>query len=101
MGTHLRFFAPFLIHKYYMGIPQKFTFPFYYQPHPLCVLAAEELQNNIISTTNWNHNFWKSNKENQIPIGKMFGVLLVKNVFGEIGYLAAFSGKIGDKNIFF
>ena len=81
-------------------IPKKFTFPFYYKPHPLCVLAAEELQNNIISKTDWNHNFWKSNKENQIPIGKMFGVLLVKNVFGEIGYLAAFSGKIGDKNIF-
>lgn len=30
--------------------------------------------------------------------GKMFGVLVVQNAVGEIGYLAAFSGKLGGKN---
>lgn len=81
-------------------LPTQFTYPFYYQAHPLCVLAAQELQDYIISENNWNHIFWKSKKPNELPIGKMFGVLLVKSVKGEIGYLAAFSGKIGDKNIY-
>jgi tRNA pseudouridine32 synthase/23S rRNA pseudouridine746 synthase len=81
-------------------LPIKFTFPFYYKPHPLCVLAAEELQENVINDTNWNHVFWKIPNSNELPIGKMFGVLLVKANDGKIGYLASFSGKIGDKNIY-
>ena len=24
-------------------VPERFTFPFYYQPHPLCLLAVEQL----------------------------------------------------------
>ena len=32
-------------------------------------------------------------------MGKMFGVLVVQNTNKEIGYLAAFSGKIGDDNL--
>lgn len=31
-------------------------------------------------------------------IGKMFGVLVVRNQNGELGYLAAFSGKLADTN---
>jgi len=81
-------------------LPSQFTYPFYYQAHPLCVLAAQELQDHIITNNNWNHIFWKSKKNNELPIGKMFGVLLVKTYNGQIGYLAAFSGKIGDKNIY-
>ena len=33
-----------------------------------------------------------------MPIGKMFGVLIVKNSAKQLGYLAAFSGKLGGKN---
>ena len=25
-------------------LPERFTFPFYYQPHSLCIVAAEQLQ---------------------------------------------------------
>ncbi|WP_110456808.1 RluA family pseudouridine synthase [Shewanella algidipiscicola] len=79
-------------------LPERFTFPFYYEPHPLCVLAAEELQAYLSSQTDWQHNFGLSNDTNNV-IGKMFGVLLVRNNSGEIGYLAAFSGKLAEQNL--
>ncbi|NQY26371.1 MAG: RNA pseudouridine synthase [Piscirickettsiaceae bacterium] len=72
------------------SLPERFTFPFYYQPHPLCLLAAQELQSHLESQTDWQHNFNVT--------GKMFGVLLVKNKQGKVGYLSAFSGKIADSN---
>ena len=31
-------------------------------------------------------------------IGKMFGVLLVKNAQGELGFISAFSGKLAEQN---
>jgi len=78
-------------------LPERFTFPFYYQPHPLCLLAAKELQSHLKTQKHWQHNFGiDSNKET--AIGKMFGVLLVKNKNNEIGYLSAFSGKLADNN---
>lgn len=78
-------------------LPERFTFPFYYQPHTLCVLAAEELQQYLQTQTTWQHNFGLSSNA-ETAIGKMFGVLLVRNKNGEIGYLAGFSGKIAEKN---
>jgi len=80
-----------------MALPERFTFPFYYQPHPLCVLAADELQQRISTPQKWQHNFGLTDDPNNI-IGKMFGVLLVKNQAGNIGYLAAFSGKLAEQN---
>jgi len=79
------------------NLPEKFTFPFYYQPHPLCLQAAKELQLHLSTQTDWIHNFGLNN-ENEGAIGKMFGVLLVQNKDHEIGYLAAFSGKLADSN---
>ncbi len=77
--------------------PERFTFPFYYQPHPLCLLAANELQQYLKTQQEWQHNFGiTGDKKN--AIGKMFGVLLVQNKHNEIGYLAAFSGKLASKN---
>ena len=78
-------------------LPGLFTFPFYYQPHRLCLLAANELQFHLKTQTEWQHNFGVDG-DKEAAIGKMFGVLLVKNEQDEIGYLAAFSGKIADKN---
>ena len=78
-------------------LPERFTFPFYYQPHALCLLAADELQLHLESQTQWQHNFGLSD-DKEAAIGKMFGVLLVRNNHGEIGYLAAFSGKLADQN---
>ncbi len=78
-------------------LPEKFTFPFYYQPHPLCLLAAKELQQHLITQSDWYHNFGLSD-DPALIIGKMFGVLLVKNSNGDLGYLSAFSGKLAEQN---
>ena len=72
------------------SLPERFTFPFYYDPHPISKLASNELQNHIEKQTDWKHDFDQ--------IGKMFGVLLVQNTKNEIGYLAAFSGKLSGVN---
>jgi tRNA pseudouridine32 synthase/23S rRNA pseudouridine746 synthase len=84
-------------------LPDKFTFPFFYQPHPLCILAAKELQHYLETQTQWQHNFGhnEDNGDNDQAIGKMFGVLLVKNKANDIGYLAGFSGKLAGKNNFY
>ncbi|MCL7762373.1 RluA family pseudouridine synthase [Polaribacter sp. Z014] len=81
-------------------LPKKFTFPFYYQPHQLAKIAVNELQEYLENQTDFTHNFGLSETENnELPIGKMFGVLIVKNKQNEIGYLAAFSGKLADKSL--
>lgn len=78
-------------------LPERFTFPFYYLPHPLCILAAEQLQDHLTNQTQWQHNFGLFNDPNHI-IGKMFGVLLVNNAAGELGFISAFSGKLAEQN---
>ncbi|WP_194436383.1 RluA family pseudouridine synthase [Vibrio fluminensis] len=78
-------------------LPNAFTFPFYYQPHPLCVLAAQELQQHLVEQSNWQHNFGSEN--DPTGTGKMFGVLLVRSPQGELGYLSAFSGKVAEENL--
>lgn len=67
-------------------LPERFTFPFYYQPDPLCLLAVKELQDNLDKLSSSLIDF----SEN----GKMFGVLIVKNNQGELGYLSGFSGAL-------
>jgi tRNA pseudouridine32 synthase/23S rRNA pseudouridine746 synthase len=76
------------------SLPEKFTFPFNYQPHPLCLVAAKELQLHLTQQKEWEHNFGLEEGKEGAIIGKMFGVLLVRNAQNEIGYLAAFSGKL-------
>ncbi|WP_199271712.1 RluA family pseudouridine synthase [Paraglaciecola sp. L3A3] len=79
------------------SLPERFTFPFYYQPHPLCIMAAEQLKQHIAMQNRWQHNFGLTDDANKI-IGKMFGVLLVKNKQGKLGFLSAFSGKLAEQN---
>lgn len=88
-----RFTADISGHK----LPEQFTFPFYYTPHPLCVLAAEQLQQHLLTQSDFEHDFGL--EDEQAGRGKMFGVLLVQNQQGELGYLSAFSGKIADQNL--
>jgi len=90
-------FTPFTSSIDTYTLPEQFTFPFYYQPHPLCLLAAKELQTHLQTQKQWQHNFGLSDDKENV-IGKMFGVLLVQNKANEIGYLAAFSGKLAGKN---
>jgi len=79
-------------------LPEKFTFPFYYEPHPLSIIAAQELQNYLKSQTNFDHNFGLDKTQEGLVIGKMFGVLVVQNQQNELGYLWAFSGKLAESN---
>ena len=81
----------------HLALPEKFTYPFHYTPHPLCVLAAEEVKEYIASRKEW---------QEELAFGKMFGVLIVQtdngitnNEENQIGYLAAFSGNLDGKNL--
>lgn len=80
-------------------LPVKFTFPFYYEPSLIAKIAAKELQEYLENQTDFEHNFGLNETQTDLPIGKMFGVLVVKNEKNEIGYLAAFSGKLADKSL--
>ncbi|MGJ1242089.1 RluA family pseudouridine synthase [Sphingobacterium siyangense] len=79
-------------------LPTRFTFPFCYEPHPLAVTAAQELQYYIETQDDWTHNFGLDAAVEGLAIGKMFGVLVVKNQHNELGYLAAVSGKLAGSN---
>ena len=81
-----------------VSIPDKFYYPHYHEPHPLCQLAANELQQYLKEQAKWDHDFSTDPRDPQADIGKMFGVLVVENAAGELGYLCAFSGKIAGRN---
>lgn len=66
-------------------MPDKFTYPFHYTPHPLCIAAAEEVKTYLSTQQTW---------QEELTKGKMFGVLIVQTPNQEIGYLAAFSGQL-------
>lgn len=78
-------------------LPERFTYPFYYEPHPLAKLAAAELQHYLETQTDLDHNFGL-NGDGEGAIGKMFGVLVVQDAEGKLGYLSAFSGKLAGSN---
>ena len=82
------------------GLPtdQPFDYPFYYTPSKLAQIAAEELQELLRIEDGLSHNFGLDRDQDGLIIGKMFGVLVVKNTDGKIGYLMAFSGKLAGKN---
>ena len=68
--------------------PERFTYPFCYEPHPLCEMAAKEVQAYIGS-----HMEIREDADN----GKMFGVLVVEYEGGQ-AYLAAYSGLLAGRN---
>ena len=80
-------------------LPEKFTFPFYYEPHLLAKIATTEVQAYLEHQTDFSHNFGLEANDNALAIGKMFGVLVVKDKQNKIGYLTAFSGKLADKSL--
>ena len=93
------YFQPFATPVSKIKLPPKFTFPFYYEPHPLCKIAVNEVQEYLKTQTDFDHNFGLDASKKGLPIGKMFGVLVVQNKQNGIGYLAAFSGKLADKSL--
>lgn len=79
-------------------LPEKFTFPFYYEPHLLAKIATEEIQEYLENQTDFKHNFGLKTYSPKNAIGKMFGVLIVQDKNNQLGYLAAFSGKFDDNS---
>ena len=71
-----------------LALPEQFTFPFYYKPHPLAVAAAKQLQQQLK----------KLDKAildtDDIDAGKMFGVLVVQDESQQLGFISAYSGQI-------
>ena len=68
-----------------VDLPKQFTYPFQYEPHPLAVMAADEVRRYLLSQTQW---------QDELSHGKMFGVLVVVSQNGEVGFLSAFSGQL-------
>lgn len=85
-----------MIHLYPAGfscpLPDSFTDPFRYAPHPLVLKAGELLMHRIRSSSALSSIFAE---------GKMLGVLAVLHGedFQELGFLAAFSGNVGGMNV--
>lgn len=72
-----------------VALPERFNNPFSYVPHSLCVRAAEEVRRVVVRNYAWSC---------EVAAGKMFGVLVVRDACGQIGFLAAFSGLLGGCN---
>lgn len=72
-----------------MPSPERFTYPFNYQPHPLCKAAAEQVKRYLGDFSPW---------ETERLSGKMFGVLVVSDQEGRRSFLAAYSGNIQGRN---
>ncbi len=77
------------------ALPEKFTYPFHYEPHPLAKIAATDFQERYMSTIENAHAFWR---ETTSGTGKMIGVLVVLTQDNKLGYIAAFSGKLSSGN---
>jgi len=71
--------------------PERFTYPFAYEPHPLCQLAAKEAQAYIGS---------HAEIREDADRGKMFGVLVVEEATANspFYFLAAYSGLLAGRN---
>ena len=92
-----------------LSAPEQFTYPFCYEPHPLCIAAANEVRRYLTEHREWH---------DELQRGKMFGVLIVdasksplkgktsypvSSLFkgklerASFSFLAAFSGTLDGK----
>ncbi len=98
MSTSAPYFHHFQKDTSGIELPLRFTFPFCYDPHELSILAAGQVQAYLESQKDFNHNFGLIDGQDGLVIGKMFGVLVVQDENGNLGYLAAVSGKMAGTN---
>ncbi|NOJ14094.1 RluA family pseudouridine synthase [Vibrio splendidus] len=72
-----------------LSLPTRFTFPYYYTPHPMCDLAMLQLQQSLLDCG-----------VNETSQGNLYAVLLVQDpTTQELGYLSAFSGLQLDSSL--
>lgn len=79
-------------------LPEKINFPFFYTPHPLSIMAAQQVQAYLKKAKHIDHDFGIENKTSPQALGKMFGVLVVRSPTDDLGFFAAYSGKLGGRN---
>jgi len=80
--------------------PEKLNYPFNYTPHDWAIQAADELKYYLSFSDEIQHDFKQEQEYEGTVSGKMFGVLVCESLKGEIGFLAGFSGKLGDRTIY-
>ena len=68
-----------------IALPERFTCPYCYEPHPLALMAVEQVQRYVATREDW---------AEELGAGKMLGVLVAQNAQGRLGFLAAFSGNL-------
>lgn len=83
-----------MLHRFNLDItnierPKLFTWPFHYVPHELSVIASKQVKEYLASRSEWSE---------EIAQGKMFGVLVIEDSEGELGFLTAFSGNLAGSN---
>lgn len=81
-------FHPFGPEADAVAMPQQFTCPFLYEPHPLTLMAVREVQRYVETRNDW---------ADELAAGKMLGVLVARNAMGRLGFLAAFSGNLAGQ----
>jgi len=101
MTTFASCFTPFSQFIDNIALPEKFTFPFYYQPHAIAVAAVQQLQQqleqlplSLMVTDTLTKRKTIETTGDETNTGKMFGVLVVKNNAGEMGFISAYSGQL-------
>ncbi|MGM9804684.1 MAG: pseudouridine synthase [Muribaculaceae bacterium] len=70
-------------------LPPRFTYPFCYTPHKLCIEAAQMVTKYLAS---------RADLLPELNQGKMLGVMVVQDACGKVGFLAAFSGNLAHSN---
>ncbi|MGF1847793.1 RluA family pseudouridine synthase [Vibrio lentus] len=72
-----------------LPLPTRFTFPYYYTPHPTCEFAMQQLQQSLLDCG-----------VDETSQGNLYAVLLVQDpTTQELGYLSAFSGLQLDSSL--
>lgn len=69
-------------------LPAKMNNPFHYQPSPAMLAIVTDVRHSVEENDCW---------QDEIGQGKMFGVLVVRDDNGQVGYLKAYSGQIGGR----
>eukprot|EP00533_Pseudo-nitzschia_delicatissima_P007903 CAMPEP_0116104954 /NCGR_PEP_ID=MMETSP0327-20121206/14750_1 /TAXON_ID=44447 /ORGANISM="Pseudo-nitzschia delicatissima, Strain B596" /LENGTH=665 /DNA_ID=CAMNT_0003597279 /DNA_START=324 /DNA_END=2321 /DNA_ORIENTATION=+ len=78
-----------------LRLPSKLAYPFWYDPHPIAKWAADRLKGELPPYTMVKTETPSGETEApSIALGKMYGVLVVSQPSGKIGYLKAYSGTM-------
>lgn len=81
-------------------LPERFTDPFRYSPHPLVQKAADSLLKTLEEWSEMTEGSPERTFERHLAEGKMLGILAVSDRNGNLGYLCGFSGNVAGMSSF-